>query len=312
MKLKKALTICEIILALCIVSVFAIYIIPYSMGNSNVTAWAKQKDDFKKRLEETAKQMSVAGTLFGHSTNEVFLDNIQKYMRINKKCTSSNLTDCFVPTFKTADGTGVVNTYGLNTGESLGKINNTSTLVGAQFTNGINAIIAYNASCVAPPTDKNFPALACFAVVYDVNGAKQPNQIDKDIQVLNATLSGCSGIVTGDLCVDKDNTNYAVINTCQDSTYDSTLTYNTHCANNNWAGAVKACLDKSMRLPTKTELETLYNNYINDGNTVNMSTEVYWSSTGYIDSSNKWNIDFATGSIANTGKNNTNSARCVK
>jgi hypothetical protein len=77
-----------------------------------------------------------------------------------------------------------------------------------------------------------------------------------------------------------------------------------------WATASKACADlgDGWRLPTKEELNTLYQNrYVIGGFTKNY----YWSSSEYVNSS-AWTQGFISGYQPNLDKGNPNSVRAVR
>ncbi|MDD3436242.1 MAG: hypothetical protein PHC64_03710 [Candidatus Gastranaerophilales bacterium] len=334
-KFKKAITICDIIIAMTIIGIVGIYVLPAFLGNSNVTAWAKQKDNFEARLDEVAKQMNANQILTGYSTNEAFLDNVQKYLKLSKRCTSSNLTDCFVSSFKTSSG-DTINTSSLTTGASIGKTTNTSAITGAQLSDGVNAIVAYDPTCTPPDwynvssgssynsdaasiTQKYTAssAASCFSMVYDVNGSKGPNQVDKDIKLFNASVSACTGAQIGSICVETSDTAYTRIDTCTDTTYDTNLTANSFCSNNAWAAAKKVCDLKGMRLPSKTELLEIRDNFKRGGNTAGMnSIFYYWTSDEYTTPQSKaWHVHFSTTSElipSGMDKSYGGKARCVK
>ncbi|MDD3436744.1 MAG: type II secretion system protein [Candidatus Gastranaerophilales bacterium] len=277
-----AFTLAETLIALAIVGVVAMIVVPPLVKNVNEMSWAKAKDNFDVKIDQATRQMNVNGDLPSGTgiTTEAFANNLEKYIKVAKRCTSTNLTDCFVSTFKSSGGTEVT-TSGLTTGASLGHSTWTQATVGLSFTDGTNAIISYDPSCAYldwsnsqgainsgnVSTSKNFipgNTTACVAIVYDINGNQKPNEVGKDIGELNAVLGDDDCVQVGSLCVSKANVTYSAIDTTTDKTWDSstcgTGTYeNWYCADNRWAGAKKACDDMGWHLPTYSEIIALSN-----------------------------------------------------
>ena len=109
------------------------------------------------------------------------------------------------------------------------------------------------------------------AYMVDVNGKKGPNRVGKDIQLSSGVAFSTCDNPIGDMCWSTDFAANTAINTCDDTTYDPNGSANSYCANNYWAGAIKACKDKGMELPTRAQLAQLASElYVNssDGSAV--------------------------------------------
>ncbi|MDD3436400.1 MAG: prepilin-type N-terminal cleavage/methylation domain-containing protein, partial [Candidatus Gastranaerophilales bacterium] len=331
-----AFTLAETLIALAIVGVVAAIVLPQVMTNVNEMSWAKAKDNFDVKIDQATRQMNVNGDLPSGTgiTTEAFANNLEKYIKVAKRCTSTNLTDCFVSTFKSSGGTEVT-TSDLTDGADLGHSTWTQSTVGLSFADGTNAIIAYDPSCAyldwtnnegsiygdGGSTGKSFipgNTTACVAIVYDINGNQKPNTVGKDIGELNAILSGDDCIQVGSLCVSKANVTYSAIDTTTDKTWDDSTCGaspdNEYCATNYWAGAVKACSEIGWHLPSKEEIITIYN-------TVNKNSGIKsllgmsgnnWSSSEYF-SYRVWNCYFPSGGCLTITKGHSvGKLRCVK
>ena len=155
------------------------------------------------------------------STKEFVEEVLPKYLKVAKLCGSSdtakNLTDCgFASTVKRPDGTEISMTTIGQTWQSLGNPKvwaGTPTSAGTwvtpvdynsaspkdhntgyalQTVDGFSLDLFYNPLCVAT-TDEKIPwydgngkvqmsqDVVCFNAIYDMNGAKGPNQVGKDI-----------------------------------------------------------------------------------------------------------------------------------
>ena len=119
------------------------------------------------------------------------------------------------------------------------------------------------------------------AYMVDVNGKKGPNRVGKDIELSSGVAFSTCDNPIGDMCWSTEFAPTA-IDTCNDTTYDKNGTANSYCANNYWAGAIKACKDKGMELPTRAQLAQLASNLYVDssGNEVTIgATENKYSGT---------------------------------
>ncbi|MDD3437473.1 MAG: prepilin-type N-terminal cleavage/methylation domain-containing protein [Candidatus Gastranaerophilales bacterium] len=334
-KKSSAFTLAELLIALALIGVVAALLIPQVMTYISQMSWAKAKDNFESKVEEATKQMNIEGLLSGYSSNEAFANALKRYVKVAQQCSASDMSTCFVSTFKTSDGTEV-NISSLSTGSDFGLSSNSSSLVGLQFADGINAIMAYNLSCEPPdwyntssarysPTasgsDRSYTAGAttsCLSILYDVNGFQGPNVIDKDIRGWNVTLAICTGTKIGSLCIDESDTAsaavpsqaaYEALQSAGKITdfygYSSTL-----YASDYWAGAIYACDQKSQRVPTLSELDIIY---ANRGSISGINAlGIYWSSEEG-GNQNGWFADFSAGG-AHTSYFRTWEAnvRCVK
>ncbi|MDD3435693.1 MAG: hypothetical protein PHC64_00920 [Candidatus Gastranaerophilales bacterium] len=301
-----AFTLAETLIALAIVGVVAAIVLPQVMTNVNEMSWAKAKDNFEVKIDQATRQMNVNGDLPSYppyisNATETFTNNFQKYIKIAKRCTSSNLDDCFVSSFKSSGGTDVT-TSSLTTGASLGHTSWTDQNAGLSLADGTNMILSFNRACSyidwvnnegsiygeGGNTNKSFipgNTTACVAIVYDINGNQKPNTVGKDIGELNAILSGDDCIQVGSMCVSRSNVSYSPINTSVDSTWDSNCTSSSdaRCTQNRWAGAKKACADLGWHLPSKAELTAIYNISKKNSSITSllggMTISSYWSST---------------------------------
>ncbi|MDD3436948.1 MAG: type II secretion system protein [Candidatus Gastranaerophilales bacterium] len=332
---NKAFTLAEMLITLAVVGIVATIIIPPLITNINEISWAKAKDNFDAKIDQVTRQMNINGDL-PSGTNisiETFADNFQKYIKVAKRCESNNLTDCFVSTFKSSGGAEVT-TSGLTDGTYLGHSSWTQKTLGLSFTDGTNAIIAYDPGCtyldwvnnqgsiyIASTTGKSFipgNTTACLAIVYDINGNQNPNVVGKDIGELNAVLGNDDCVQVGSLCVSKTNLSYNAIDTTTDKTYDSSICgsfpNNPYCASNAWAGAKKTCADLGWHLPSEAELTSIYNVTIkNSGikSLLNMSS-LYWASSQMNAFAGRAR-NFNDGLLGGSGKGDDNLyMRCVK
>ncbi|MDD3436981.1 MAG: prepilin-type N-terminal cleavage/methylation domain-containing protein [Candidatus Gastranaerophilales bacterium] len=325
---KIAFTLAETLIAMAIIGIIAAVLLPLMMDRINTMSWAKEKDNFEAKMEEAAKRMNIEGLLSGYSTNDEFVNTLQQYIKVAGRCSVSNLSDCFVSSFTNSDGT-VISISSLSTGADFGDDANTSSLVGLRLADGVNAILAFKSDCTPPEwydtsSGSSYSASSssrsytpgattnCLLMLYDVNGNQKPNEVDKDIRAWHVTFSTCDGVEVGSLCVDITNTSYTYLGTFESGGF----TYNNH-----WAGAIAACEAKGMELPSKTQLNDIYNAAYNSGSgtydaslasQLNM-TGYYWTSTEHAtNTANAYYQLFTSGGTGNYYKGNHSNVRCVK
>lgn len=310
-----------------IIGIVAESTIPSLVSNVMTRVYVQSASSVLIKIEEATKQMNTASLLSGYATNEAFVDAFQKYVKTNKRCTSTELTKCFAPSFKTGMNE-TIDTSDLKTGTNFSLAGNSNPLVGLQFADGSSAIMAYKSDCNPPKwydtRAGSYSAnsiyapgssTACLSMVYDTNGFKGPNKIGKDVYTFNATLSTCDGTKIGAICVAPTDilfATYGSLNTCNgsaDLSYDPYGSTNPFCAYNAWAGAKKYCQAQGKRLPTGDELKSMYQNYLTGGNTVGFSVVDYWASTDY--APDAADILHSTGKIYGSSKNSWRRVRCV-
>ena len=269
-KNKRGFTLAEVLVTLAILGVIAALALPRLMDDVSSKSWDASRDEFIAKLEAATSQMNVNEVLPGtvnYTSNAQFVTEFQKYLKIPRVCTGS-LDDCFVSTFKKADGTEV-SLSSLSDGKDLDDSNNSYDLVGVQLLSGVNAIVALTSSCAAlNPYELNRsgsssynrqgtgvrftpgPTTTCISMIYDVNGFKGPNKIGKDIYLFHASKlasessnfdcdsAGGTLVAGGSLCIGG-------------SDIDASVPSNVDCGD--------------MHLPTVAELSTLISNSANWG-----------------------------------------------
>lgn len=308
---RLAFTLVEVLITLGIIGVIAAVTIPTLMSNINQNVFNSQQDMALKRIKAATDQMRTNDLITAYDTNDHFADQFQKYIKISKRCDSSNLQGCFASTFKTLSGQSI-NLSDLTKGTDIGNLNGTN-LVGLDLINGTTMLVAFSSSCQdVPPYNDTIDTTTCLSIVYDVNGLNKPNQIGKDIGMLNAVITSCDGAKIGGLCIAAGDTTYTPLGTYTDTYYDGE-DYITDTFDNYWAGADKACKDKGMRIPTLSELNTMYQNKASlSGFNLTAWSEgsVYWSSDS--DATSAWTVYFDGRGQYPQNKYNNASLRCVK
>ena len=151
-----------------------------------------------------------------YDSTDAFVDELQKHLKISKRCNASNLRGCWP--YDTVDlGNG--KTWDISktkTGKQLGMNKDddndyTSDNVGIVTADGTPMILSYNKKCKAIDsleklswtTTDNKPlsnsSASCVAAVYEINGTGKPNKLSNDVVLFNANKLGnaCAFEVNG-------------------------------------------------------------------------------------------------------------------
>ena len=317
-KNKNAFTLAEVLITLGIIGVVAAMTIPTLIQNYNQRAWDTAASVFNRRLGEALGFMNTQSSLVGFATTKDFVNELSRHIKITKICNNNELTDCFTSEIFTTGET--INTPELKLARNLNSAGNYGTeTIGVQFADGVTALVAYNPRATQDPYSNQVVKVTssgksvsletdALAILYDVSGGKNPNQMDtgKDIRGVNITINTGGkfkniGTVAAVNCADSTSEGYEYCNA-------NDITLSAYDPNNYWVGAKYSCAKEGMRLPTITELEELYNTQ--KGEDGIPTSGYYWSETE-LDFSDSWDIDFANGSRGHNPKNESQYVICV-
>lgn len=170
------------LITLAIIGVVAALTIPTLVSNINEKSWDSANKVFRNRFEETMRVMNVNQQIAGFSTTEEFVNEFSKNMKIGKICDKDDLTSCFGEKFE-FDG-DEYEVADLKTSAKLGLSEWGTNVLGLMFDSGVSALITYDKNCVAvdPYTNITSKVTSCVAMLYDVNGTRNPNSLEKDIK----------------------------------------------------------------------------------------------------------------------------------
>ena len=266
-----AFTLAEVLITLAVIGIVAALTLPGLIQNHNEKAWSTAKDLWEKKLTETVRRMNVDGVMTGHESTEEFMNTFKNYMKVIKTCDNGDINKCYSPKIVTTgkdDALEEIETDGLTSASSMGLKEwqtNTNTM-SFVVADGTTVIMAYQPECpYADPIEDTGSQVSCMAYMVDVNGKKGPNRVGKDIELSSGVAFSTCDNPIGDMCWSTDFQPTA-INTCDDTTYDPSGSSNAYCSTNYWAGAIKACKDKGMELPTRAQLAQLASNLYVDSN----------------------------------------------
>ena len=264
---SKGFTLAEVLITLAIIGIVAALTIPTLVQNYQKRAWDTASQVFQRKLEESLKVMNVQGTLAGYTTTEAFVDELSKHIKITRICDNDDITTCFADTVtwgKEGQETEEVDMSEIKTAKNFGQEDWDTNTVGVQFANGVNAVIAYNPSCRQDQYSNQVSVNDCLAILYDVDGFKNPNTVLKDLRD-NGNIISLGGVEGGfcipaGLCFTVPFKPTALTAADCNANKDKYGIQNCRTGDDDyWGGAMKACADQGKRLPTDSELLALAN-----------------------------------------------------
>ena len=334
---KAAFTLAEVLITLGIIGVVAAITMPAVIANITERVNSERQANIAQKVTQAMEQMRAHGLLnTQYTSTDAFVDELQKYLKIAKRCDSEHIADCW-PTAKVTTAEGEeYEVSKAKTGASLKHKENKTNNVGLVLADGASLIMTYNENAsgldvgdrveaikmslpVGGGKMKEFPYSTSVAssidFVMDVNGGKGPNSETingkwHDIRSFNGAQFAKAFICdfeVGSLCV-KNLGTCSPIDTCTDITYDSHGTANSFCSNNCWAGAKKACADIGMTLASEDNLTTIYNA---KGTNAKVPTSGWFWSSAEVSNILARDKNFDNGFGSGGDKSNHEGALCV-
>ncbi len=251
----------------------AVIVLPSLMTNVNDRVNAEKIRSAKYKFTKATDHMKSLGLIGPYSSTDAFVDELQKYFKIAKRCDANHIRACWpTDTVKLEDGTEW-NIADTKTGKNLKMEKNdfsdyTSDNVGIITADGTPMILSYNKKCQALDPMKTYgwstsngkpetnATAGCVAAVFEINGHSRPNTFRKDVVAFNANGLGsaCSIEIDGK-CFGAVFTPTPMTKAeCEAAVAEGKLGIKT-CASNSdyWAGAVKQC-NGIQNMPTDSDL----------------------------------------------------------
>ena len=310
---RAAFTLAEVLITLGIIGVVAAITLPALIENVTERKNSERHANIVYKVTQAMDIMKAHGELSGtYPSTEAFVDELQKYLKVSKRCDSNHIADCW-PTEKVIDGDG--NEFEVSKakkGKNL-SLNTDTNNVGLILADGASIILNYNPDGgkiddtdplvavkkslpVGGGRSKEFVytsnSTASIDFVTDVNGSAHPNKETSnnkynDIRNLFAAkfTKGCAGDdISGIGCV---------VNTGQQL---------------EWQDAKDKCTSMGMTLPDKGTLKNIYNQKASNPNLPQSGW--FWSSSEYI-ADRAWSVIFDYGTEFNRHKSVRGGVLCV-
>ena len=296
--LATAFTLAEVLITLGVIGVVAAITMPMLITNINDRANSERHANIAYKITQAMEQMRAHGKLIQYESTEKFVDELQKYLKITKRCDADHIAECW-PTETVIDASG--NEYNVSTCKTRAHLlpgsDSDNNNVGLILTDGASVILTYDptaapmdvgdkvtASMKSLPIGKNKSREFAYTTdvtrsidfVTDVNGKKGPNsetRENKYYDIRNFKLASftteCTGESYDGICINVAGaaSNWSPVN-CNSSSAD--YAGDDICgptpsgfSRDYWAGAKKLCADAGMTLPTVSQLQTIYNNRAN-------------------------------------------------
>ena len=310
-KEKWGFTLAEVLITLGIIGVVAALTLPALLTNIQSKVRAERSRSVQYKFSLATEKMARLNLIGPYDSTDAFVDELQKHLKISKRCNASNLRGCWP--YDTVDlGNG--KTWDISktkTGKQFGMDTDddndyTSDNVGIVTADGTPMILSYNKKCKAIDsleklkwsTTDNKPvsnsSTSCVAAVFEVNGTGKPNKLSSDVILFNANKLGnscvfelngkCFSGVKEYFPMSRTDCEAAVaegklgIKSCQDDT-------------DYWAGAVKECKGVA-KMPDASDLAAIASQFYKGKPTLNATGSNYglaWdqniaSSYGFADS----------------------------
>ena len=278
--LKVAFTLAEVLITLGIIGIVAAMTLPTLNQAINNKVRAEQVRTVKYKFTKATEKMNSLGLIGPYASTDAFVDELQKHLKIMKRCDSSHLRECW-PYDEVDLGNG--KTWDISktkTGKQLkmengDKSDYSSNNVGIVTADGTPMILSYNKKCEALDPVKQYhwstsdgkpvsnATAGCVAAVFEINGGAKPNRYGDDVQSFNAGGLGSScAFEVGSTCYTAPFTPKP-LTFAECNAQKSALGIKGFCcippACNNtdyWAGAVKQCGGVS-KMPTAAQLAEL-------------------------------------------------------
>ncbi len=261
---SRGFTLAEVLITLAIIGIVAALTIPTLVQNYQERAWNTASQVFQRKLGEALRVMNVQGTLAGYTTTETFVDELSKHIKITRICDNDDITTCFADTVTWGDEE--VDMSKIKKAKNFGQNDWDTNTVAVQFANGVNGIIAYNPDCKQNQFSNDVITVGetgigttCLAILYDVDGFKNPNTQQKDLRGLNVISLGsnCAIELSDGTCFTAPFYPTALtLAECEAQKGELGIS-ECYYDGDYWAGAVKACKDMGSSLPSLGQLDQL-------------------------------------------------------
>ncbi len=141
---KAAFTLAEVLITLGIIGVVAAITLPALIENVTERKNSERHANIVYKVTQAMEIMKAHGELSGsYPSTEAFVDVLQKYLKISKRCDANHIADCW-PTDKVLDGEGKeFEVSKAKTGKNLSLNTNTNN-VGLILADGASIILNYN------------------------------------------------------------------------------------------------------------------------------------------------------------------------
>ncbi len=191
-------TLAEVLITLGVIGVVAAITLPTITTNIHTSMLRKRATTETRKFTQALENMVAFDNIAGKGDTEHFVKTLHSYLKIAKTCDNkpNKIAECWpTDSIKLYDGS----TFGIDQAQkgSVFRMNNKdasdnyasfdSDNVAIITQDGTSMLLAYNSSCKKYDKDA---AINCVVGLFDVNGAKGPNRLGRDVVLLNASQFG--------------------------------------------------------------------------------------------------------------------------
>ncbi len=292
LKTKTAFTLAEVLITLGIIGIVAAMTLPTLNQAINNKVRAEQIRTVKYKFTKATEKMNSLGLIGPYASTDAFVDELQKHLKIMKRCDASHLRECW-PYDEVDLGNG--KTWDISktkTGKQLkmkdgDSADYSSNNVGIVTADGTPMILSYNKKCEALDPVKQYTwstsdgkpvsnaTADCVAAVFEINGGAKPNKFGTDVVAFNAGGLGSScAIEIGSLCLTAPFTPKPMTKAECKAQKDELGIKDCYHAHDYWAGAVKQCGGVS-KMPTMAQLGELASQMYVGNPTIGAEGQIY-------------------------------------
>ena len=263
---KCAFTLAEVLITLGVIGVVAAVTMPTLVTNIQERINKEKVRTVKYKLTQATDKMKALDKIGNYDSTKDFVEELKKHLSIAKICDSSHLNECW-PSEKIYTVDGEQNVSGITTGSAMTALavgSKNRTTMGIVTGDGVPMILVYAKNCAPLDSAKSYTwsvvdgkpetnaSTNCISAIFDINGAKGPNRIGQDVRTLNS-LYGYKLFTAQSMKYDD----------CENRKHDLGINEccldckNNHSDLDYYAGAVKACHDIGLHLPSPQTLANM-------------------------------------------------------
>ena len=277
---KEGFTLAEVLITLGIIGIVAAMTLPTLNQAINNKVRAEQVRTVKYKFTKATEKMNSLGLIGPYDSTDAFVDELQKHLKIMKRCDASHLRECW-PYDEINTTKGAIAVSSLTNGSSLMMRTTddkdfSSPNVGIVTADGVPMILNYNKKCNALDPVKQYQwstsdgkpvsnaTAGCVAAIFEINGGAKPNKYKDDVIAFNSNgLNNECAVGTGlnGICLSAP-FSPTPMTKAECEAQKSTLGIKECCSapwgdeNDYWAGAVLQCGGVS-KMPTMAQLGEL-------------------------------------------------------
>ena len=195
MNKKRAFTTAELVIAIAVLGVLAVMLMPNIIYSTQNVVFRHSRKINTQKIAQGITMLAMRNNRMNYDSNSAFIKDYQKYTKLLRSCSQDKIAECwphkihFVSANKESEDytpekimTAMIS--GMDNKDPYGKPAIYLVDATAFVTiNGVPVMISYNRNCNPNVSDEN---KSCYIAIIDSNGEKAPNELGRDIVLINA------------------------------------------------------------------------------------------------------------------------------